>query len=417
MQTRLLALFAPLFIIAPIASGTVIHVDVNGGGDHLTIQDGLNAADDGDTVLVAPGVHAPFDFPLLNATLRSTGGNATTIVDGGGTERCIELDYTYITEATRIEGFTFRNGLTPMMWCYGASPIIVDCAFLDGNMNGAYCLYADPFFLRCVFSGNPGTGIICGTATFQSCEFVGNGTGAAASTGVFESCEFTGNAGRGVVVTGGEVSTFLQCTFSDNDGGAARVGGWSTDGIFDECFFSGNTAADGACVSVYGQASVNLTYCTATGNEATASGGVVRATNGSAIVWNCTLVGNRAPVGAIASVYVGPVTTSNSILAFSPEGELIDVEGTSTTMTTHCIVYGNAAGDSLAGQEVANLIEDPLFCDLGNGDFKVCTNSLCRSANNPWGKNVGAHPVGCDECAAPVESKTWGAIKALYLRD
>ena len=40
---------------APSAPATFL-VDLTGAGDFLTIREGLNAASDGDTVLVAPGV-------------------------------------------------------------------------------------------------------------------------------------------------------------------------------------------------------------------------------------------------------------------------------------------------------------------------------------------------------------------------
>ena len=40
-----------------ILNADTIYVDMNGGGDYLTIQEGINAANDGDTVLVADGIY------------------------------------------------------------------------------------------------------------------------------------------------------------------------------------------------------------------------------------------------------------------------------------------------------------------------------------------------------------------------
>ena len=60
------------------------------------------------------------------------------------------------------------------------------------------------------------------------------------------------------------------------------------------------------------------------------------------------------------------------------------------------------------------LYEDPLFCDIASNDYSLCTNSPCLPEGNPWGVTIGAHGEGCPSCNTPVESTSWGAIKALY---
>ena len=46
-----------LFITWQMCNAETINVDLNGGGDYLTIQEGINAAIDADTVLVYPGTY------------------------------------------------------------------------------------------------------------------------------------------------------------------------------------------------------------------------------------------------------------------------------------------------------------------------------------------------------------------------
>jgi hypothetical protein len=78
----------------------------------------------------------------------------------------------------------------------------------------------------------------------------------------------------------------------------------------------------------------------------------------------------------------------------------------------HCVIHGNAGGDTLCGTVLENLYADPLFCG-GTDDLTLCADSPCAGAN-PWGEQIGAYGVGCDDCATPVDALSWGRFKALY---
>jgi hypothetical protein len=80
---------------------------------------------------------------------------------------------------------------------------------------------------------------------------------------------------------------------------------------------------------------------------------------------------------------------------------------------TRCCFYGNSGGDTPCVSYTDILYENPWFCGLMLGDLTVNEVSVCLPENNPWGEQIGAFGEGCAG-AVPVESVSWGSIKAMY---
>lgn len=76
-----------------------------------TIQEGINAALAGDTVLVSPGVYHGAIELKDSVLLKGDKGPKLTIIDGDGTGNVIIMPYS-IPCRTSIEGFTVKNGST-----------------------------------------------------------------------------------------------------------------------------------------------------------------------------------------------------------------------------------------------------------------------------------------------------------------
>lgn len=127
MRTLLLLSAVSLLAVLPApATADVITVDGGGGGDYLTIQEGVDAAAwSGDTVLVYPGTYAdihdcggygtPVNVCIAKSiTLVSSDGPEVTVIDGGdGAQLGILVEY---GDPVVIEGFTVISGWRGGRW-------------------------------------------------------------------------------------------------------------------------------------------------------------------------------------------------------------------------------------------------------------------------------------------------------------
>ncbi len=362
---------AVLVATATVAQAGTLYVDQSGGGDYLTIQAAVDAAGDGDLILVAAGTYHPLgdngiQIQGKSITLRSLLGREHTTIDPFRSRRCFVLENIGIWDPVVIEGFTIRRGYSDGygggIRCENAALTLADCSIEDcvaygtghggmswGRGGGLYCLDSTVSVSGCSFSGNyvweMGGGIYCRSSELTITD------------SRLEHNEAQGGSGGGIYMYGAEA-------------------------VITGCEFIHNSARDGA----------------------------------AAISWNpllmenCTLVYNEASDGSAVNAGLG--TIRHCIAAFTDPGQAFICGGRTTIH--QCLVFGNAEGDSLCGNSYDNLFVDPLFCDPEGSDFLLCSDSPCLPANNAWGVNVGANEEGCGACGTAVESASWGAIKAMF---
>ena len=125
-QTLILLIFSCL-----AAAQVTIHVP----GVQTTIQASINAANNGDTVLVAPGTYVEnINFHGKAITVTSSGGASVTTIDGGRNGSVVTFDSAETAQAV-LNGFTIQNGsaaanTTQMegggIYIYSASPTITN---------------------------------------------------------------------------------------------------------------------------------------------------------------------------------------------------------------------------------------------------------------------------------------------------
>ncbi|MFH1501584.1 MAG: hypothetical protein ABIG03_00920 [Candidatus Eisenbacteria bacterium] len=432
MIVRLTIAVGVLAIAFATAQAATIHVDVGGGGDFLTIQEGVDAAASGDTVLVAPGTYTGalnrdinFDGRLLK--LIADGGRDATVIDCQSAGRAFVFS-SGGTPDVRVEGFTVRNGAVGAgnggaVSMAGGSATFFECAFENNSATWGGVFYlgheAWPYIEYCTFEGN--TAVDYGGCIYTY----------ASQPYVYE-CDFTNNTAG---ISGGAIScktwtvaSIYNSRFIGNsaqDGGAIYIGTlFSLDddvapSYIGFSWFEDNTADRGGAIFLNSFSWVTSMWNTLVRNTAQQGGAVFCQTDaqGSLKLQNCTLAYNHGEYGggicsAGNSAY-NHLTVEQCVIAFSTSGNSLHRLDYSPVNADLSLAFGNEGGDVLYGG-VRNLFVDPLFCDVYSDDFNLCENSPCRSVNNEWGFLMGSFRQVCGECTTPVQETSWGSIKAMY---
>jgi len=209
-----------------------------------------------------------------------------------------------------------------------------------------------------------------------------------------------------IVGTGSETVTIRGFAIT---GGCAQSGGavyvWKANLLLEQCYIHDCRARNnppgtgyGGGLSVKGGATVQVRSCTFAGN--TAQGYTYTPGFGTSIY-----TGSGASTVVEQSLFMDDFVSYMSTGALHADGEIF-VDG--------CIFSGSlGVGWNVSGSEY--LLADPGVC--GNGTafpYAPCSDSMCLPESNPWGSFIGALQVNCGPCNSPVETTSWGAIKALY---
>jgi len=208
--------------------------------DYATIQAGIDAASDGDTVLVADGTYTGegnknLDFKGKAITVQSQNGPAVCIIDCEGDGRGFYFQ-TAEGKSSVVFGFTISNGnpgdasAGGIACVDGASPSIINCVISNNSCSryggGIWCFNSSPTITRCRFNGN--------TAGYR-----GGAIYCDMSSPVITNCIFYGNTathwGGAIGCDRSSSPTVTNCTINKNtagdDGGGFSSQGSSTPAI------------------------------------------------------------------------------------------------------------------------------------------------------------------------------------------
>ncbi len=420
----ILCLFLLLFGVFG-ARGEIILVDDDGFVDFNNIQAGIDDSNDGDTVVVFPGMYtgpgnvdidfygkaitlisvAPEDPYVVAHTIIDCNGQgrgfyfhsgeeANSVVDGlsitngaatNGGGICIENCSATISNC-QISGGTANEG--GGIYCVGGESVIIGCSLGDNTANNGGGIYisssSGAMLSDCDITGNTadieGGGIYCvgGKPRIVGCTIGSNAS--ASGGGIFfqngrayvEDCTFIHNSNNGMsIINGG--GTVVNCRFYSNRG---EYGG----GIY--C----NSNRDMLHV-------ISSIFC---GNYAAVDGGGIYAGNWYVQIQNCSIVSNRA--GSTGGGYhnIGTGDVINSVfwgnIDNSGSGGSAQIGGLGDNVTFSCIGDGDPCDSNIpfGGSSRHNIDDDPGFVsdpnDGGDGwGDDPCTVVVNEGVNDDYG--------------------------------
>ena len=215
-----------ILLWAGLAYGAVIHIPA----DYETLQEGIDAAEQGDTVLIADGTYtgeANRDLNLggKDLVVMSETGADNCVIDCGGMGRGLIFN-TGETAAAQVKGLTITNGMALTqgagIFIENASPVFINCRITNCEISdsggalkggGVYISNADTEFRGCEIINNAvskysaygvnaaGGGVYCSQSTvhFRNCLISMNQV-----SGVVDCLE--SNVYPDISVTGGGIS-------------------------------------------------------------------------------------------------------------------------------------------------------------------------------------------------------------------
>ena len=214
--------------LAVTCQARIITVDDDGPADFNTIQAAIDAAVDGDVVVVAPGTYTgdgnrDIGFKGKAITVRSEGGPGTCIIDCQRSRDEFHRGFYFHSEedaSSVLDGFTVTGGCAREgggIACLDSSPSIGNCVMVGNLANragGVLASGSDVVLSNCIIVGN---------RTYQHLGYgPGEGAAVACSHGhpVFRNCVMYGNWAQGYVggiICGSRGILFLQnCIITGN---------------------------------------------------------------------------------------------------------------------------------------------------------------------------------------------------------
>lgn len=305
-----LVIFLCVLAVPALGRADTWEVAANGQGEVATIQDAVNAATFGDTIVLQPGTYTGsgnWDIDLQNKTLviRSTDPLdpnvvAATVIDCAGSPQQHHRGFfVAFIDGAVLSGLTITNGLRAdggAIHCVGSTLEVTHCRLLgngtppgepgsdkrDAGHGGA--LYVDD-----------------STVTVRECTIRGNATGAGAPRLAAEAIPAGDGGNGGAVYISDSTVHIVDCEINENAAGRGGDGGT----------FQGGRGGDGGAIYCLGDSDVEIVGSSIQGNAAGAGGlpfgaggaggGICSLPGVTLEITDCDVLDNLAAGGGAAS--------------------------------------------------------------------------------------------------------------------
>jgi parallel beta-helix repeat protein len=412
-----------------VEKGTAATLNVP--GSYATIQEAINNANAGDTVLVADGTYLEnINFLGKAITVRSENGAATTIIDGNALSSVVTF-YSGEGADSVLDGFSVTNGTSGIYFSNSSSPMVKNCNISNnsGTSGGGIACWnsSAPTISNCTISNNDardGAGIWSKFASpvITNCN-INNNTSSYNGAGIYvffspnttiTGCNISNNnagMGGGIAFVASSSSDISNCTISGNtadDGGgihcddssptitncriisnaAFNIVGGGINAEYSTLIITGCTIKDnysgfyGGGINIRSSSSATITNCTITGNISYGDGGglYTRHFDTFLTMANSTIADNTAEtgVGGGISSDTSSVTIFNSLFwGDTASGALSEIGSTkgSSFNITYSVIEGGYTG-------VGNSQANPLFLSVATGNYRLSAGSPAIDSAN-----------------------------------
>jgi hypothetical protein len=377
----IVALIVAMMWCAVARAQTTIMVPSN----QPTIQAGINAANSGDIVLVAPGTYVEnINFSGKAITVTSSSGPLVTIIDGAANGTVITFNHKE-TASTVLSGFTIRNGLQNGLSGGGILITAASPTISNNIITGNHAAVGIGMYIN---GGSP----VVKNNTITANDQKGAGDG--------------GSGGGGILVAGNSTTPGSPEILSNTITNNSVAGGGNGGGISVTYFSSpliqgnlirGNTAYNyGGGISVQSYNSpvvVDNVIADNTAMGGGSGGGIYVSPSNLPITFvNNTIAANRAvdgTSGIFTTGFAQHATFVNNIVVAYPAQNAITCD-TSYSSISPVFSYNDsysATGAAWSGpcdstSNPGNISADPLFLSAPNNDFHLSLGSPAIDAGN-----------------------------------
>jgi len=307
-----------------------------------TIQEGIDAAENGDTVVIGDGTYTgngnrDLVFGGKEITVCSLNGPTNCIIDCESSTRGFVFNDLEETDFSVVKGLTITNGSS------------------SGNGGAIYCMNASPAIIKCIFASN-----------------------------------YTNGRGGAIHLGGNSETIIANCVIRDNlatssGGGISIEGDDIHEPIIVNCLIINNHSNfSGGGISCYDCPNLEIHSCTIVNNEADINGGGI---------YGCSNENN-----ILFSIYNSIIWGNTTIT----EGHQIQLYNSDVDLDIFNCCYSNKTNDLVINggifAEINSIYENPMFRDPGSpgvgnaGNYRLKPGTPCFDTGNTsyicWGNDI-----------------------------